>query len=132
MDGRVAAIFPVWNRLRAGVCVGLKVYIDLMTQISSITDAMLGRRLETYTPSPPYCLNSTGDGSRPPVVRSVRSSTDEGRCPWYFESDGLGSNMSSCDGPPTMNSTMLCFAFGGKLGNFGAATTFATFGAGAA
>ena len=29
--------------------------------------------------------------------------------------------MSSCEGPPTMNSTMLCFAFGGKFGNFGAA-----------
>ena len=29
--------------------------------------------------------------------------------------------MSSCDGPPTMKSTMLAFAFGVKLGNFGAA-----------
>ena len=24
--------------------------------------------------------------------------------------------MSSCEGPPTMKSTMLCFAFGGKFG----------------
>src|ERR1700723_671630 len=57
----------------------------------------------------------------PPVVPSVRRSTAEGRCPWYFSSAGLGSNMSSCEGPPTMKSTMLCLAFGGKLGNLGAA-----------
>ncbi len=81
MEGRVAAMLPVWNRLRAGVCVGLKVYIDLITQISSIVDAMLGSRLLTWTPSRPYCLNSNGEGSSPPVVRSVRRSTDEGRWP---------------------------------------------------
>src|ERR1700678_2066362 len=55
----------------------------------------------------------------PPVGRSVRRSTAEGRCPWYFSNAGFGSNMSSCEGPPTMKSTMLCLALGGKLGNFG-------------
>ena len=74
-------MLPVWNRLRAGVCVGLNVYIDLITQMSSIVEAMFGSRLLTWTPPRPYCLNSNGEGSKPPVVRSVRSSTEEGRCP---------------------------------------------------
>ena len=47
MDGRVAAMLPVWNRLRAGVCVGLNVYIDLMTQMSSMVEARFGNRLLT-------------------------------------------------------------------------------------
>ena len=40
--------------------------------------------------------------------------------PWYFASIGLGSNVSTCDGPPFMNRWTTCLAFPGKWGAFGA------------
>ena len=85
----------------AGVCVGLNVYIELMTQMSSIDRGDVGQQFAASRCRRwPSCLNSNGEGSRPPVTRSVRRSTESGRWPWYFSSAGLGSNMSSCEGPP--------------------------------
>src|ERR1039457_4806357 len=117
MDGRVAAMFPEWKRLRAGVWVGLKVYIERMTQMSSMLLARLGSSSLTSMPDWPWRWNSKGEGRRPPVTRSVRKPAVEGgRWPAYFWSDGLGSNMSNCDGPPTRNRKMLCLAVGRKCG----------------
>jgi hypothetical protein len=79
VDGRVARTLPVWNNARAGVCVGLNVYIERMTHISSTTLASCGRSSLTSTPLRPYRLNSNGDGINPAVVRSVRRSTALGR-----------------------------------------------------
>ena len=56
MEGRVASIVPVWNRLRAGVCVGLNVYIDRITHMSSITEAMLRQQAAHLDAARPVLL----------------------------------------------------------------------------
>ena len=53
IDGRVASTLPVWNNARAGVCVGLNVYIDRITQTSSMTLAICGSSSLTSTPLRP-------------------------------------------------------------------------------
>ena len=40
--------------------------------------------------------------------------------PLYFASIGLGSNVSTCDGPPFKNRKITCLAFGVKCGALGA------------
>ena len=55
-------MFPEWNRLRAGVWVGLNVYIDLTTQMSSMIDAIFGSSSLTSMPALPCFLNAKGDG----------------------------------------------------------------------
>ena len=45
MEGRVAAMLPVWKRLRPGVWVGLKVYIERMTQMSSMILCEFGQQV---------------------------------------------------------------------------------------
>ena len=109
-------MLPVWNRLRAGVCVGLKVYIDLMTQMSSMVEARLGSRLLTCTPPWPCCLNSNGEGNRPPVVRSVRRSTEDGRWPWYFGERGLGVEHVELRGSADHEQDDVVFGLGREVG----------------
>src|SRR5436190_17408438 len=67
VEGRVASTVPVWKRLRAGVCVGLNVYMERMTQSLSATEASCGSRLLTSTPPLPCFLNSNGEGNKPAV-----------------------------------------------------------------
>src|SRR5262249_47418491 len=38
--------------------------------------------------------------------------------PWSFCSSGLGSNVSTCDGPPPMNRKMTLFAYAGECVSF--------------
>ena len=40
--------------------------------------------------------------------------------PLYFSSDGLGSKVSTCDGPPFMNRKMTRLAFAANIGALGA------------
>jgi hypothetical protein len=115
-EGRFARIVPEWIRLRAGTCVGLNVYIERITQMSSITVEICGNSSLTSIPLRPAFLNWNGEGSSPPVCRSVRRSTELGRWPSYLARIGLGSNISSCDGPPAMNRKMTFLAFTGRCG----------------
>src|SRR5829696_6760590 len=55
-----------------------------------------------------------------PVFRSVRKLVVGSGLPWYLSSSGLGSNVSTWDGPPFMNRWTTCFAQAGKCGFFGA------------
>src|ERR1700693_1868546 len=113
MLGRFARMLPECARFLPCVCVGLKVYIDLMTHTSSITEAICGHNSLTSTPPRPYFLNWNGDGSKPPVSRSVRKPlTAAGRWPAYFARAGFGSNISNCEGPPVRNRKMTCLALG--------------------
>src|SRR3954466_1637156 len=109
-------MLPELHRARAGLCVGLKVYIERMTHRSSIDAARFGSNSLTSMPADPCLVNLNGDGSSPPVVRSVRRLADSGRWPAYFSSAGFGSNRSICDGPPGMKRTMLCRALAANCG----------------
>ena len=48
----------------------------------------------------PYFLNLKGEGNAAPVLRSVADSRWAAACPAYFARIGLGSKVSTCDGPP--------------------------------
>ena len=48
----------------------------------------------------PHLWNANGDANRFPVDRSVFGAPPGIGCPLYFDSIGLGSNVSTCDMPP--------------------------------
>ncbi len=54
----------------------------------------------TSIPLWPYFWNRNGDGSAVPVFRSVVRFPCGSILPSYFFKSGLGSNVSTCDGPP--------------------------------
>ena len=62
----------------------------------------------TSIPDWPYLLKLKGDFISVPVRRSVLISAAGGFWPLYLVSAGLGSNVSTCDGPPFMNRWMTC------------------------
>src|SRR4051812_25220666 len=70
-------------------------------------------------PDLPHLLNLNGDCIRPLVRRSVFLSEDGGFWPLYLTRAGLGSNVSTCDGPPFMNRWMTRLAFALKCGLLG-------------
>ena len=67
--------------------------------MSSMCAAVRANSSLTSMPLWPYFLNLNGEGNAPPVLRSVAYDCGSG-LPAYFSSIGLGSNVSTCDGPP--------------------------------
>src|SRR5438093_918068 len=55
-----------------------------------------------------------------PVLRSVRRFAVGSGLPAYLARSGLGSNVSTWEGPPFMNRWITRLAFAGKCGDFGA------------
>src|SRR5688572_3240379 len=69
----------------------------------------------------PYGLNAQGLLSRLAVGANVTRGLANGSgLPWSRSSSGLGSNVSTCDGPPFMNRKITRFARGVKWGRLGA------------
>ena len=64
----------------------------------------------------PYFLNWNGDFSRLPVLRSVFRLPVGMGWPWYLVSIGLGSKVSTWQGPPFRNRKMTRLALGAKCG----------------
>src|SRR5205807_75949 len=60
-----------------------------------------------------------GEAKAAPVLRSVPRLGRGRLLPAYFVSSGLGSNVSTCDGPPFMNRWMTRLAFAGSGGFLG-------------
>src|SRR6185437_5546920 len=89
-----------------------------MTQRSSTQRATCGNSSLTSIPLLPYLANLNGEGSSlpPPLPRLVPSFVS----PLYFASAGLGSNVSTCEGPPFINRKMTRLARGVKWGALGA------------
>ena len=103
-----------------GSWFGILVCMERMTQMSSIISPTFGNNSLTSIPASPYLLNLNGDLSNPPVLRSVDKSAASGRWPLYLSNAGLGSKVSTCEGPPFINKWMMCLARGAKCGAFGA------------
>ena len=87
--------------------------------MSSMCSAVLANSSLTSMPLSPYGWNLNGEGNAAPVFRSVRSVSGSG-CPACFASAGLGSNVSTCDGPPLQKKWITRFALPAKCGCFGA------------
>src|SRR6266700_635612 len=116
MEGRPTNLSPVFMSSREGSWLGRSVYIDRITQQSSIRAPSLGNISLISMPLSPYFLNSNGDFRRLPVFRSVFRLPDGTGLPLYLSSIGLGSKVSTCDGPPFRKRKMTCLARAGKCG----------------
>src|SRR5437867_4798906 len=87
--------------------------------MSSMLSATRGNNSLTSRPLWPYFLNLNGDGNAAPVFRSV------GRLPVgsgllaYLSRAGLGSKVSTWDGPPLRKKWMTLLARAGKGDVFG-------------
>src|SRR5687767_9590499 len=64
-DGRIGCKFPVCIWISAGSWFGTSVFIDRITQQSSITRARCGSVSLTSIPLCPHLLNFSGDGMNP-------------------------------------------------------------------
>ena len=88
--------------------------MERMTQMSSMNSPTWENISLTSMPLWPYFLKVNGDRSRLPVLRSVCRLAVGIGLPWYLLSIGLGSKVSTCDGPPLRNRKMTRLALGGK------------------
>ena len=79
--------------------------------------ARCGNSSVTSMPLSPWGRAENGEGISPPRLgRFVAAAMACGRWPAYWASIGLGSKVSTCDGPPFMNRKMTRFARAGKCG----------------
>src|SRR6266571_745674 len=84
--------------------------------MSSMHSPIFGNKSLTSRPLWPYFLNLKGDGNAAPVFRSVLMYSPGNGCPAYFSNAGLGSNESTCDGPPLRKKCTTRLALPGKCG----------------
>src|SRR5438309_7787884 len=103
MEGRPGSFSPQLSMNRDGSWLGRSVYMERMTQRSSAHSPSWGKISLTSRPLCPYFLKVKGDFSRLPVLRSVRRFPEGIGLPLYSSSFGLGSNVSTCEGPPLRN-----------------------------
>ena len=82
--------------------------------VVDVRSAVRAKSSLTSMPLWPYFWNAKGERRAAPVLRSVRRFGAGSGLPWYFASNGLGSNVSTCDGPPFMNRWTTCLALAGK------------------
>ena len=85
--------------------------------MSSTCSAVLANSSLTSIPLWPYFRNWNGEGNAAPVLRSVVRICGAG-LPAYFSRAGLGSKVSTCDGPPLRKKWTTRFALPGKCGGF--------------
>src|SRR5882672_11553096 len=90
-----------------------------MTAMSSTHSPIFGNRALTSMPLCPHFLNLNGEGNAAPVLRSVLMYSPGNGLPAYFSSEGLGSKLSTCDGPPLRKKWTTRFALPGKGGALG-------------
>ncbi len=99
-----------------GSWLGTWAYIERTTAMSSACAAVLAKSSLISNPLLPYLENLKGDGKAAPVLRSVRRYSPGNGWPANLASAGLGSNVSTCEGPPFRKKWMTRFAFGAKCG----------------
>src|SRR5262249_51133486 len=100
----------------AGAWIGVPCRMLRMTQRSSTHLAVSGKISETSMPDRPCLANLYGDAKRPlSGERAMRGTSlamlSGTSLPSSFCSSGLGSQVSTCEGPPPMNRKMTRFAF---------------------
>ena len=90
--------------------------MDRITQRSSTHCAVFGNRSLTGMPLRPKRLNLKGERNAAPVLRSVRRFLVGNFLPCHLSSNGLGSNVSTCDGPPLQKMWTTRLALAAKCG----------------
>src|SRR5580693_1808549 len=120
MEGRPGTRWPQFIRNSDGSWFGISVYMERMTQTSSIESPNLGKISLISMPLLPQRRKANGEPSKLPVFRSVFRLPVGMGWPLYFCSIGLGSNVSTWEGPPLRNRKMTCLAVPLKCGALGA------------
>ena len=115
MLGRGRTESPQFISMSDGSWLGTWAYIERMTAISSACRAVRENNSLISKPDSPCRSNLNGDGSAAPVLRSVASVLGTG-LPAYRASAGLGSNVSTCEGPPLRKKWITRLARAGKCG----------------
>ena len=99
----------------------LSATIERITHRSSTHVAILGNSSLTSVPHWPYFLNCHGERKTFTVfVRTNLGCSNGSGLPLYSSSFGLGSNISTCEGPPDMKRKMIRLQRGAKCGVFNA------------
>ena len=120
MLGRTWFSEPVCNFIIACPCAWPVVCRLRMMQRSSAKLATWGNRLLISTPLSPCFLNSHGEASNLPGAIVTPSAAGVGKALSRSRaSSGLGSKVSTCEGPPGMKRKMMRLARGGKCGGRG-------------
>src|SRR5688500_4285349 len=98
----------------------MSVCIERMTQMSSMQAPTSGYSSLTSMPLAPDLRTEKVEPTSAPTSLVPVAIDAGGLPPWCYVSIGLGSNVSTCDGPPFMNRKMTRLARAGKWGGFGA------------
>src|SRR5205807_2192217 len=123
--GRTWRTSPQFIIISDGSWLGMSLHIERTMQRSSTCSPTFEKISLTSMPLWPNFLNSNGVGNADPVRRSVFSVIGIGLPP-YLPSDGFGSKVSTCEGPPFMNRWMTRLALAGSGGALGASGFIAT------
>src|SRR5690242_13914591 len=118
--GRAIWASPQFISISDGSWLGTSAFIDRMTHKSSAWRAMLGNRSLTGSPLWPYFRNLKGEGKAAPVLRSVGRLPVGSGLSAYFSSSGLGSKLSTWEGPPLRKKWITRLALAGNIGGLGA------------
>src|SRR5438445_6505891 len=95
----------------------LSATIERTTQMSSMHEAILGNSSLTSMPDWPCFLNLYGVPSRLSVLVRISLGISNGSgLPDSALRRGLGSNRSTCEGPPDMKRKMTRLALAGRCG----------------
>ncbi len=112
-------MLPEFMKRRARSWAGLSVCIERMTHTSSMQRPISGNSSLTSMPERPCLWKAKGEPMSLRPLRT-RSPTFGGSWPWRWVRAGLGSKVSTCDGPPFMKRKMTRLALGVKCLGFGA------------
>src|SRR6266550_3914926 len=91
--GRIGCMLPEFIIKSDGSWLGLSVYIERITQISSMAAARCGKSSETAMPLWPCGRAENGEGIILPRLRRPVIAEAGGSWPAYFDSIGLGSKV---------------------------------------
>src|SRR3954471_10316393 len=100
MEGRPENLSPQFIMNNEGSWLGRSVNMERITQRSSACRAVWEKISLISRPLCPYFLNVNGDLRRLPVLRSVLTLPVGAALPLNLSSSGLGSKVSTCEGPP--------------------------------
>src|SRR6478736_5446179 len=105
--------------INEGSWFGTCANMDRTTAMLSACSAVREKISLISRPDWPCLWNLNGEGKAVPVLRSVRSVSGKG-WPACLARAGLGSNVSTWEGPPLQKKWMTRLAFAAKWGSLGA------------
>src|SRR5688572_24156588 len=107
--GRAWRVEPVFMKIVATSWAGMSVWHERTMQRSSTSSPSLGKTSLTSMPDLPFFSNLNGEAIATPSEPGMD-------LPSYLASDGLGSQVSICEGAPWAKMWTTCLALAGEWG----------------